>query len=445
MKTIDFISLGCSKNLVDSEVLMGMFKAAGYHVTHDAPDPQGQIVVVNTCGFIADAKEESINTILEQVQRKAEGSVERIYVMGCLSERYLADLEAEIPEVDGWYGKFNYRELLKSLPQPRRRGGVAATETLPSEGVERFLTTPSHYAYIKISEGCDRTCAYCAIPLITGHHQSRPMEEILGEVRQLVKRGVKEFQVIAQELTYYGVDLYGEQRIAQLVEQRADIEGVHWIRLHYAYPTRFPWDLLRVMREKQNVCRYLDVALQHVSDNVLRRMRRNITRQETVAFIERLRREVPGIHLRTTLMVGFPGETEEDFQELVAFTKWARFERMGAFAYREEDGTYAAEHYEDDVPEEVKQRRLDKLMRVQQNISAEIEAAKIGTTLPVIIDRMEGDYYVGRTEFCSPEVDPEVLIKASPTNHSALEIGGIYDVRITDAEEFDLYGEIVAC
>ena len=462
--TVDFISLGCSKNLVDSEMLMGLFEAHGYSVTHDSPDPQGEIAVINTCGFIADAKEESINTILEQVQRKAEGLVEKVYVMGCLSERYLAELEAEIPEVDGWYGKFNYKELLNDIEDGKLKienCPVVDNNSQPNLQSSIFnlqyrkLTTPAHYAYIKISEGCDRTCAYCAIPFITGHHRSRPMEEILDEVRQLVKRGVKEFQIIAQELTYYGLDLYGERRIAQLIGQMADIEGVVWIRLHYAYPTHFPWELLRVMREKKNVCRYIDVALQHVSDNVLAHMKRNITKQETYEFVERLRREVPGIHLRTTMMVGFPGETEEDFRELIDFVKWARFERLGAFAYSEEDGTYSAAHYEDDVPEDVKQRRLDKLMRVQQNISAEIEAAKVGTVLPVIIDRVEGDYYVGRTEFCSPEVDPEVLIprgvKGSESgvkgserdDSSALEIGKIYNVRITDSEEFDLYGEIL--
>ena len=365
--------------------------------------------------------------------------------MGCLSERYLADLEAEIPEVDGWYGKFNYKELLKRLtqekelstPLPAGRGWERVLTT-PSH-YAYILTTPSHYAYIKISEGCDRHCAYCAIPLITGRHQSRPMEEILDEVRWLVSQGTKEFQVIAQELTYYGIDLYGEQRIAELIEQMADIEGVEWIRLHYAYPTHFPWRLLDVMREKKNVCRYLDIALQHISDHMLTRMRRNTTKAETMALIERMRREVPGIHIRTTLMVGFPGETDEDFQELVDFVKWARFERMGAFAYSEEDGTYSADHYEDDVPEDVKQRRLDKLMRVQQNISAEIEAEKVGQTLPVIIDRTEGDYYIGRTEFCSPEVDPEVLIRQDVK----LEIGKIYQVKITDSEEFDLYGEVI--
>ena len=427
MKTIDIISLGCSKNLVDSEVLMGLMEANGYMCTHDSDDPRGEIVVVNTCGFIADAKEESINTILEFAQAKTEGRIKKLFVMGCLSERYLAELEAEIPEVDGWYGKFNYRQLLQDLE---------GSSFEACEG-KRHITTPRHYAYIKISEGCDRHCAYCAIPLITGKHQSRPMAEILDEVRQLVKDGTKEFNVIAQELTYYGVDLDGKQHIAELIEQMADIPGVEWIRLHYAYPTHFPWDLLRVMREKPNVCKYLDIALQHISDNMLSRMHRHVTKEETYELVRRLREEVPGIHIRTTLMVGFPGETDEDFEELKAFVKWAQFERMGAFAYSEEEGTYSAEHYQDDVPEEVKQARLDKLMRIQQNISAELEAEKVGHTLKVIIDRQEGDYYIGRTEFCSPEVDPEVLI---PVAERRLTIGAFYDVQITDSEEFDLYG-----
>jgi len=425
-KTIDFISLGCSKNLVDSEMLMGLMEAHGYQCTHDSDNPQGDIVVINTCGFIADAKEESINTILEFVQAKTEGRIEKLFVMGCLSERYLADLEAEIPEVDGWYGKFNYKQLLVDLEK---------LEELDKLEAPRHLTTPSHYAYLKISEGCDRHCAYCAIPLITGKHQSRPMQEILDEVRYLVGQGVKEFNVIAQELTYYGIDIDGQQHIAELIEQMADIPGVEWIRLHYAYPTHFPWDLLRVMREKQNVCKYLDIALQHVSDNMLSRMKRNVSKQETYELVEKLRKEVPGIHLRTTLMVGFPGETDEDFKELVAFTKWARFERMGAFAYSEEEGTYSEQHYEDDVPEDVKQNRLDKLMRIQQSISAEIEAEKVGKVLRVIIDRQEGDWYIGRTEYCSPEVDPEVLIPAA----EQLTIGNFYMARITDSEEFDLY------
>ena len=433
-KTIDFISLGCSKNLVDSEMLMGLMEANGYQCTHDSDDPQGEIVVINTCGFINDAKEESINTILEFAQAKTEGRIEKLFVMGCLSERYLADLEAEIPEVDGWYGKFNYKQLLKDLESHSDELEVITHRPI-GRGWERVLTTPPHYAYLKISEGCDRHCAYCAIPLITGRHQSRPMQEILDEVRYLVSKGVKEFNVIAQELTYYGIDIDGKQHIAELIEQMADIPGVEWIRLHYAYPTHFPWDLLRVMREKPNVCKYLDIALQHISDHMLSQMKRYTNKQETYELVERLRREVPGIHLRTTLMVGFPGETDEDFAELIEFTKWARFERMGAFAYSEEEGTYSEQHYEDDVPEEVKQSRLDKLMRIQQNISAEIEAQKVGTTLRVIIDRKEGEWYIGRTEYCSPEVDPEVLIPAA----EQLTIGEFYMARITDSEEFDLY------
>lgn len=403
---------------------MGLFEKHGYEVTHDADNPQGDIAVVNTCGFIEDAKQESIDTILELAQAKEEGHLKQLYVMGCLSERYLADLEKEIPEVDGWYGKFNYKQLLKDLEKQ---------ENL--EDAPRHITTPRHYAYLKIAEGCDRHCAYCAIPIITGKHRSRPMQEILDEVRYLVSQGTKEFQVIAQELTYYGIDIDGKQHIAELIEQMAAIEGVEWIRLHYAYPAHFPWDLLRVIRDNSNVCKYLDIALQHISDHMLTRMQRHVTKEETYELIRRMRREVPGIHIRTTLMVGFPGETEEDFQELMEFTKWARFERMGAFAYSEEDGTYSAKHYQDDVPAEVKQQRLDKLMRVQQHISAEIEGEKIGQTLRVIIDRREGDYWVGRTQFCSPEVDPEVLIAIEED----LKIGAFYEVRITDAEEFDLY------
>ena len=431
--TIDFITLGCSKNLVDSERLMGLFESHGYHVTHDSDNPQGEIVVINTCGFIEDAKQESIDTILEFAQAKTEGKIKKVFVMGCLSERYLADLEAEIPEVDGWYGKFNYVDLLNHLETLDGLGNQASCTS--GRSWERVLTTPRHYAYLKISEGCDRHCAYCAIPIITGKHQSRPMDEILQEVRYLVSQGVKEFQVIAQELTYYGVDLDGKQHIADLIEQMANIEGVEWIRLHYAYPAHFPWDLLKVMRENQNVCNYLDIALQHISDSMLSRMQRHFTKAETYELIQKMREEVPGIHLRTTLMVGFPGETDEDFQELLDFTRWARFERMGAFAYSEEDGTYSAKHYKDDVPQEVKQQRLDRLMRLQQHISAEIEAAKIGQILKVIIDRTEGEWFVGRSEFCSPEVDPEVLIPIS----EQLTIGQFYDVKVTDAEEFDLY------
>lgn len=427
---IDIITMGCSKNLVDSELLMKQFEANGYHCTHDSKKLQGEIVVVNTCGFIESAKEESINTILEFVNAKNEGKINKLFVMGCLSQRYKGDLEKEIPEVDRFYGKFNYKQLLNDL-------GKA---DIPSCNGVRHLTTPRHYAYLKIAEGCDRHCAYCAIPLITGKHVSRPKQEILDEVKRMVAAGVKEFQVIAQELTYYGVDIDGKRHIADLIRDIADIPGVKWIRLHYAYPNQFPLELLDVMNEKSNVCRYLDIALQHISDSVLKAMHRHVTKKETIDLIKQIRARVPGIHLRTTMLVGFPGETEDDFNELVEFVKWARFERLGAFVYSEEEGTFGAENYEDDVPAEVKQRRLDELMAVQQEISAEVEAEKIGENMPVIIDRKEGEYYIGRTEFCSPEVDPEVLI---PADKKVLRVGNFYSVKILQAEEFDLYGEVV--
>ena len=429
--TIDIITLGCSKNLVDSERLIRQLELSGYKVTHDSDDPRGEIAVVNTCGFIGDAKEESINMILELGERKRKGLLKKLYVMGCLSERYLADLESELPEVDHFYGKFNWTELLAELGKQYH----------PECADERHLTTPSHYAYLKISEGCDRRCSYCAIPIITGRHRSRPMEDILQEVRLLVEQGVKEFQVIAQELTYYGVDLYHERRIAQLVEAIAEVPGVEWVRLHYAYPTDFPMELLRVMREHNNICRYLDIALQHCADNVLSAMHRHVNSQQTYELIEKLRAEVPGIHIRTTLMVGHPGETEEDFKQLIGFVKWARFERMGAFAYSEEEGTYSALHYQDDIPQEVKEARLSKLMRVQQAISADVQESKVGQTMRVIIDRQEGDYFVGRTEFDSPEVDPEVLIHAD--EGLALPTGSFQWVRIDSADDFDLYGHCV--
>lgn len=428
--TIDIITLGCSKNLVDSEKLIRQLEANGYKVTHDSSNPQGEIAVINTCGFIGDAKEESINMILEFCEAKEEGRLRKLYVMGCLSERYLKELEVEIPQVDKFYGKFNWNELLADL-------GKAYHDEI---AIERTLTTPKHYAYLKISEGCDRSCAYCAIPIITGKHISRPMEEIIDEVKLLVSQGVKEFQIIAQELTYYGVDLYKSQKLPELIEKIAQVPGVEWIRLHYAYPTHFPEDLFRVMRENDNVCKYMDIALQHISDNMLTRMRRNVSKSETYDLIEKFRREVPGIHLRTTLMVGFPGETEEDFEELKEFVQRARFDRMGAFAYSEEEGTYAAETYEDSIPQEVKQARLDELMALQQEISADLSQAKVGQELKVIIDRKEGDYYIGRTQFDSPEVDPEVLIK---TNGKRLFSGRFYRVRITNADDFDLFGEII--
>ena len=427
---IDIVTMGCSKNLVDSELLMKQFEANGYHCVHDAKRPQGEIAVINTCGFIEDAKQESIDTILEFVQRKQEGRLNKLYVMGCLSQRYQKELEAEIPEVDKFYGKFNYKQLLQELG----KADVAACDG------RRHLTTPHHYAYVKIAEGCDRHCAYCAIPIITGKHTSRPKEDILQEVRELVADGVKEFQIIAQELTYYGIDIDGKPHIAELIREMADIPGVKWIRLHYAYPNQFPMELLDVMCEKSNVCKYLDIALQHISDHMLARMHRHVTKQETIGLLKVIRERVPGIHIRTTLMVGFPGETEEDFQELMDFVREARFERMGAFAYSEEEGTYSAKHYEDDVPPEVKSRRLDQLMALQQEISTEVESKKVGKVMKVIIDRKEGDYYIGRTEFCSPEVDPEVLIPASTKR---LRVGNFYNVKIVSSEEFDLYGELV--
>lgn len=431
-KQIDIVTMGCSKNLVDSETLQRLFTKRGYRCVLDADVVKGDTVVVNTCGFIGDAKQESIDTILQFADAKEKGQIKRLYVMGCLSERYRKELETEIPQVDKYYGKFDYKALAEELPDEDK----CLTDIQ--------LTVPkakqSHYCYIKISEGCDRHCAYCAIPIITGRHKSRTIEDILAEVELRVKEGCKEFQIIAQELTYYGVDLYGKRMIAELVERMADIKGVKWIRLHYAYPNLFPMELLKVMREKNNVCKYLDIALQHVSTSVLERMKRNTTKEETMQLIERLRKEVPGIALRTTLMVGYPGETEEEFNELVDFVKWARFERMGAFAYSEEEGTYSEEHYKDDVPEEVKQARLDKLMRVQQKISAEILEEKIGKELNVIVDRKEGNWYIARSEFSSPEVDPEILI---PADERKLRKGCFYNVKITGAEEFDTYATVI--
>lgn len=428
---IDIITLGCSKNLVDSERLIKQLELNGFEVAHDAETLTGEIAVVNTCGFIGDAKEESINMILELCERKKSGQLGKLFVMGCLSERYLNELSNEIPEVDGYFGKFNWNELLDVL------GKTYHTDKSRS----RRITTPSHYAYLKISEGCDRRCAYCAIPIITGKHVSRPIEDILDEVRELVACGVKEFQMIAQELTYYGLDLYKERRIAQLVSDIADIPGVKWLRLHYAYPTQFPMELLDVMREKQNVCKYLDIALQHISDSVLSSMHRNVTAKETYDLITTIREKVPGIHLRTTLMVGHPGETDDDFEQLIEFVKWAKFERMGAFAYSEEEGTYSGDNYEDDVPDDVKQNRLSKLMRIQQRISSEIQERKKGCVLPVIIDRIEGEYYVGRTEFDSPDVDPEVLISCHDNQN--VVIGEFYYAQIDSSDDFDLYAHIV--
>lgn len=426
---IDVITLGCSKNLVDSEMLMKQLLASGYTVKHDPQKPEGEIAVINTCGFIGDAKEESINMILEFAEAKKDRKLNKLFVMGCLTERYMEELKVEIPEVDKFYGKFNWKELILDL-------GKSYNKDL---ALDRNITTPKHYAYLKISEGCNRTCSYCSIPIITGKHQSRPIEDIEEEVRRLVAEGVKEFQVIAQDLSYYGLDLYKKMELPLLIERIAKIKGVEWIRLHYAYPTKFPLDLLRVMRENDNICKYLDIALQHISDNMLSKMRRNITKQQTYDLLQKIRKEVPGIHLRTTLMVGHPDETEEDFTQLMQFVKDIRFERMGAFPYSHEDGTYAYEHYEDTISEHIKQERMDQLMELQERIALNTNESKIGKILRVIVDKDEEDYYIGRSEYDSPEVDPEVLID----KRRKLQIGEFYNVRITAAQPFDLYGEVV--
>lgn len=426
---IDVITLGCSKNLVDSELLMKQLLANGYTVKHDPDKPEGEIAVINTCGFIGDAKEESINMILEFAEAKKARKLSKLFVMGCLTERYMDELKAEIPEVDNFYGKFNWKMLISDL-------GKSFKQDI---ALERSITTPKHYAYLKISEGCNRTCSYCSIPIMTGKHQSRPIEEIEEEVRNLVAAGVKEFQVIAQDLSFYGYDNYKQAKLPELIERIAKIEGVKWIRLHYAYPANFPYDLLRVMRENDNVCKYLDIALQHVSDNMLTKMRRNISKQATYDLMKRIREEVPGIHLRTTLMVGHPGETKKDFDELLQFVNDMRFERMGAFPYSHEDGTYAYDNYKDSISDATKQERMDLLMSAQEKIAFETNEEKIGKTLKVVVDKEESDYYVGRTEYDSPEVDPEVLIK----KNKMLNIGEFYNVKITDTQSFDLYGEVI--
>ena len=428
LQIVDLITMGCSKNLVDSEKLMYQLRKNGYQVFHNPKRIHRQIAIVNTCGFINDAKEESIGIILELCKAKEEGRLKKLLVTGCLSERFFHELNKEIPQVDKYYGKFNYDALIRDLGKNFYRDNIN----------QRILSTPGHYAYVKISEGCDRQCAYCAIPIITGAHKSRPIEDILEEIRMLVAQGVKEFQIIAQELTFYGLDLYGSRKIAELTERISDIPGVEWIRLHYAYPHQFPDDLLRVMRERNNVCKYLDIALQHTSDVVLQNMRRHISKQQQIDLIEKIRAEVPGIALRTTLMVGYPGEGDEEFAELMDFVSKMRFERMGAFAYSEEEDTYAAQHFKDEIPEEVKQERLSRLMALQQDISEAYCAQKIGKHLKVIIDRKEGEYFIGRTEYDSPEVDGEVFVKSD----KYLRKGSFHSVLITDSTEFDLYGKV---
>lgn len=427
------ITLGCSKNLVDSEHLIRQFLANGYKVQHNADVIDGEIVVINTCGFIKDAQEESINMILNIVESKKRGKVGQVYVMGCLTERFMDELKAEIPEVDGYYGKFNWKKLISDL------GKAYYNDPM---GGNRSITTPSHYTYLKISEGCDRTCSYCAIPISTGKHRSRSIEDIVKEAQTLVDGGVREVQLIAQDLTYYGLDLYKEHKLPELVERLSDINGLDWLRLHYAYPNAFPRDILRVIRERENVCKYMDIALQHISDPMLKAMRRGTTKAETYDLLHLMRAEVPNLHLRTTLIVGHPGETEQDFAELLDFVRDIRFDRLGAFVYSHEEGTYAYKHYEDNIPLEVKQERINELMRVQESIATELNAQKIGQTLRTIIDRQEGEYYIGRTEFDSPEVDQEVLIKhtdGTPT----LQVGEFYPVEITSADIFDLYGRVI--
>ena len=443
---IDIITLGCSKNLVDAERLMRQLELAGYRCVHDSPQPKGEIAIINTCGFIGDAKEESIEMILQFAERKNKGKLGKLYVMGCLSQRYAKELPAEIPEVDGWFGKFDYLGIVKEVQEFRSLG----VQEIQSETYERMLTTPSHYAYLKIAEGCNRYCSYCAIPLITGKFTSRTIEDILEEVKWLVGKGVKEFNVIAQDLSSYGLDIYGEHRLAELLDRMAQVEGVEWIRIHYTYPTDFPYDILPVMAKHSNICKYMDIALQHCSDNMLKLMRRRITREEQDALIARIRKEVPGICLRTTLLVGHPGETEEDFNELCEWVKEMKFDRLGAFAYSEEEGTYAAKHYKDDIPQDEKDRRVDSIMALQQTISSEILSRMVGTQQRVVIDREEADYYIGRTQFDSPEVDCEVLIakrgdkamRRRVKGEEKLKIGEFYTVNIIKSEDFDLYASL---
>lgn len=427
---INVITLGCSKNLVDSEHLMAQLDEAGYEIVTDSNSTDAKIVIINTCGFIGDAKEEAIQTILECAEAKAEGRIERLFVMGCLSERYADELRAEIPEVDEYFGARSLREIVEILDAEYR-------EELETD---RLLTTPDHYAYLKIGEGCNWHCAYCAIPLIRGNHRSVPMEKVIEEAEGLVAVGVKEIIVIAQDSTYYGKDLYGERKLAELLRRLCAIEGVEWVRLHYAYPTDFPQDVIEVLRDEPKMCKYLDIPLQHIADNQLKLMRRRITKAETEELVARLRREIPDIALRTTMLVGFPNETDEDFEELCDFVQRVRFDRLGAFAYSEEEGTPSALHLEDNVPEEVKEERVDRLMKIQKRISLALNAERVGKQMRVIIDRKEGDFWVARSQYDSPEVDEEILV----TSPRALSEGEMVDIRITDCEEYDLYGELIA-
>ncbi len=426
---INVVTLGCSKNLVDSEVLLNQLSMDGFEVVHDSND-DSDIVVINTCGFIGDAKEESVNTILSFVDAKGRGDIEKLYVMGCLSERYKTDLEKEVPEVDRFFGKFDMRAIVSELKATYR----------PEFIYERKITTPSHFAYLKISEGCNRVCAFCAIPGMTGKHKSKSMDDLVKEARYLAKRGVKEILLIAQDLSYYGIDLYGKGMLAELIQKIAEIDGIEWIRLHYLYPTKFPMDILPLFKSVPKLCKYIDIPLQHSANNVLKHMLRHVTTEETEALLQKIKEAVPGIAIRTTMLVGHPGETEEDFEQLKSFVAKHRFDRLGAFTYSHEEGTYGYKTYQDDVPEDVKQTRANELMSLQERISAELNAAKVGQTLKVIVDREDAEYFVGRTEFDSPEVDGEVLI----SKEIPLKKGEFCRVKITGAEEFDLYGKVVA-
>jgi ribosomal protein S12 methylthiotransferase len=426
---VNVVTLGCSKNIFDSEVMMAQLKANKFEVEHEAEQDDSEIVIINTCGFIDNAKQESIDTILRYADAKNEGAVDKVYVTGCLSERYKDDLESEIPEVDAFFGTRDLPRLLKTLKADYKHELVG----------ERLLTTPSHYAYFKIAEGCDRPCSFCAIPLMRGKHKSTPMEELVEQAKGLAAKGVKELMLIAQDLTYYGLDLYGKRNLAELIDKLADVEGIEWIKLHYAFPAGFPMDVLDVMNKRENVCNYLDIPLQHGSTSMLKAMRRGITREKTEALIEKMRETVPGIAIRTTLISGYPGETEKDFQEMYDWVKRSRFDRLGIFTYSHEENTHAY-NAEDDVPEEVKRERADKIMELQSGISYELNQEKIGKTYKVLFDKVEGDYFIGRTEFDSPEVDNEVLVKKENTY---IRLGDFTNVKITNADHYDLYGEVI--
>ncbi|WP_238480304.1 30S ribosomal protein S12 methylthiotransferase RimO [Mangrovibacterium lignilyticum] len=425
---VNIMTLGCSKNLVDSEMLLNQLDLNGFQVVHDSDKDDANIVILNTCGFIADAKEESVNTILNFADARKAGKLDKLLVMGCLSARYKEDLTKEIPEVDKFYGKFDFKEVVKDLN----------ATFYEQKMYHRVRTTPAHFSYLKISEGCNRHCSFCAIPQFTGNHKSREMESLVEEAKGMVAGGVKELLVIAQDLSYYGIDRYGESKLAELIDKLADIEGLEWIRLHYAYPSKFPMEVLKVMRERKNVANYLDIPLQHITDRMLGIMRRKITKDETIKLVNKIREDVPGIALRTTFLVGHPGETEEDFEELKAFVQEYPFERMGVFAYSSEDDTYAYKMYKDDIPQEVKEARAAELMDMQQGISAQFSQKQIGKTLQVLVDREEEEYFVGRTEYDSPEVDCEVLIDKA----AGMQVGQLYDIKINDATEFDLFGSI---